>query len=208
MYGYDVRPTGADNSRQNAVERQNRTIGNGVRALLLGANLEPKFWPYAFRHYIRLKNATVPARHQNVSPLEAATGSKDNFKDLRTFGCRVWVKQTKKRDGKFVSDATKGIFLGYIPNTTKNVVWYDPERETIKLASHVRYDEGMNDLPINEIPPNVQHLQRSEFGGIIPAEDTEIEAAEFEMYDNPFSQTATKVFTKQQAHCPTKRERP
>ena len=43
LYGYTVNPTGADTSRQNAVERYNLTIGNGIRALLIGANLDVKF---------------------------------------------------------------------------------------------------------------------------------------------------------------------
>ena len=32
-YGYKVNPTGADTSRQNAVERYHLTVENGVRAL-------------------------------------------------------------------------------------------------------------------------------------------------------------------------------
>ena len=61
IYGYKINPTGADTSRQNAVERYNRTIGAGIRALLIGANLPIKFWPYAFHHFLRLKNAVYPS---------------------------------------------------------------------------------------------------------------------------------------------------
>ena len=30
--------------------------------------------------------------------------------------------------------------MGYIPNTTKNVLFYDPETANVKLAKHVRFD--------------------------------------------------------------------
>ena len=53
IYGYKINTTGADSSRQNAVERYHLTIANGIRALLIGADLPIKFWPYAFHHYIR-----------------------------------------------------------------------------------------------------------------------------------------------------------
>ena len=97
QFRYSVNPTGADTSRQNAVERYNRTIGNGIRALLIGADLPIKFWPYAFHHYLRLKNATIPVRGQTKSPTELATGKKDDLSKIRTFGCRVWVRQPGRR---------------------------------------------------------------------------------------------------------------
>ena len=69
LYGYTVNPTGADASRQNAVEHYNLSIGNGIRALLIGANLDIKFWPYAFHHYLRLKNGLGPSGNRAVSQI-------------------------------------------------------------------------------------------------------------------------------------------
>jgi hypothetical protein len=101
-FGYEVRPAGADASNQNGpVERARLTVANAMRAMLLGANLDFKFWP----------------------------------------------------------NSRKGIFLGFLPNTTKNILWYDVETSEVKIAKHARFDEGLNDLPFGEIPPNVQHLR-------------------------------------------------
>ena len=48
-YHYEVHPTGTDSSHQNGpVEQAHRIIGDHVRALLIGANLNIKFWPYPF----------------------------------------------------------------------------------------------------------------------------------------------------------------
>ena len=57
------------------------------------------------------------------------------------------------------NNSRKGIFLGYLPQTTKNILWYDIETDCVKIASHACFDEGMNDLPIDAIPPNITHLQ-------------------------------------------------
>ena len=197
IFGYKVNPTGADNSRQNAVERHHLTVENGVRALLIGANLDIKFWPYAFKHYLRIKNAVFPGRHMNTSPIEAADGSPDDFTHFRTFGCRVWVRDSKRRPAKFRTNSKKGIFLGYMPGTTKNIIWYDEETHKIKMATHARFDEGMNDMPQEKIPPNVQHLLRSEEGKRFPDEDAETMAAEFHLFNSPFSHTLPKTLKVQ-----------
>ena len=53
---------GQDSSNQNGpVERAHLTIGNAICAMLLGAGLPVKFWPYAFHHYLRIMNST-PSR--------------------------------------------------------------------------------------------------------------------------------------------------
>ena len=51
--GYHINPTGSDGSFQNGpAERGHRSISDGIRALLFGANLDIKFWPFAFHHYL------------------------------------------------------------------------------------------------------------------------------------------------------------
>jgi hypothetical protein len=67
-YTYTVRLTGADSSNQNGpVERDHLNVANAIRAMLHGASLGPQFWPYAFYHYLRIKNST-PSRDMTVSP--------------------------------------------------------------------------------------------------------------------------------------------
>ena len=61
------------------------------------------------------------------------------------------------------------------------------------MAKHARFDEGMNDLPFEDIPPNVQHLVRSRHGEPLPVEDDEATVNEFEFKLNPFDETITKT---------------
>jgi len=173
------------------VERGHLTVANAIRAMLVGANLDVKFWPYAFHHWLRIDNS-LPSRDQTQAPLLQATGMTDDFTAFRTFGCRVWVRPPGRRTAKFRPNSRKGIFLGFLPNTTKNIVWYDPETIRVKTAKHARFDEGMNDLPPADIPPNVVHLQRLQQGDALPAEDGETSVAQFHFTANPFAHTLTR----------------
>ena len=57
--GYVVEPTAPNSSHQNGpCECPHQTIGNALRVMLGGADLAPRFWPYAFHHFIRLYNVT------------------------------------------------------------------------------------------------------------------------------------------------------
>ena len=102
-----------------------------MRSLLHGANLDPKFWPYVVYYSLRIHNA-IPERQQQASPTELATRQQDNSKNFRTFGYRVWVHPPGQKDAKLIPNTKKGIFLGFVPYTTRNLLWYDPEKHLMK----------------------------------------------------------------------------
>jgi len=131
-------------------------------------------------------------RDQLVSPNYITTGKKDDLSSLHTFGCRVWVRPPGRRSAKLIRNSRKGIFLGFIPNTDKNIIWYDTETHVVKIAKHVRFDEGMNDLPPDLAPPNVVHLQRTQNGETLPAQVEETSVNQFTFHLNPFSYTMVK----------------
>ena len=69
-FNYEIFPTSSDSSNQNGpVEHAHRNV---------------------FIHVLRIRNA-LPGQGQDASPLFLSTGKKDNFRNLRIFGCRVWV---------------------------------------------------------------------------------------------------------------------
>lgn len=193
--GYDIRPTGADSSHQNGpVERAHRTVADMIRTLLSGANLPIKFWPYAFHHALRIINA-LPRKGQTKSRTELATGKKENLRKFKTFGSRVWIRPPGGRKSKLKPNARKGIFLGFIPNTTRNIIWFDEETHKIKSASHARFDEGMNDLPLTSLPPNVVHLQRTNDNIKIPMDVKDTTIDNFFFYASPFDETLVTSLT-------------
>ena len=58
-----------------------------------------------------------------------------------------------------------------------------------KLASHVWFDEGMNDLPMEDTPLNVQHLQRVDNGQPLTKEQNFVSSSHLECYLSVPSQT-------------------
>jgi hypothetical protein len=193
-FDYDIFPTGADSSHQNGfVERSHGHIGDALRAKLTGSNLDARFWPFAFKDYLRKHNAIRHAPGQTISAFEAATSRRENFHDLRTFGCRVWVRPPGKRRSKLQLHARKGIFLGYLEQTLKNILWYDLETKRVKIAFHARFDEGMNDLPAPLVPPNVQHLHRVQQGHPLPADPSDLTPASLTFVHSPFLNESDEV---------------
>jgi len=85
---------------------------------------------------------------------------------------------------KYIQDTKKGIFLGYRTNTLKNVVWYDPLTDRVKYGYHVRFDEGFNDLPLAQLPPNVVLMDRHEER--VLAETLSITIPPFTTSEHPF----------------------
>jgi len=191
-FGYNIRPTGAAASNQNAlVERGHLVVANTIRALLLGANLPIKFWLYAFHFWLRIDNS-MASRDQLVSPNYITTGKKDDLSALRTFGCRVWVRPPGRQPAKLIPNSCKGIFLGFTLDTDKNIIWYDTKTHVVKIAKHVRFDEGMNNIHPDLVPPNVVHLQHTRNGEPLPAEAEETSVDPFTFHLNPFSYTMVK----------------
>jgi hypothetical protein len=154
--GYQVESIAPDSSHQNGPgERPHRTIADAIRTMLAGAALPPKFWPYAFHHFLRLYNVTVHG-DKTASPFEICTTRKPDLSLLRVFGCRVYALPSRpRRPTKILPDSRTGIFLGFA-KTMKNILCYDTETETVKTAQHVIFDEAMRD--IDHPPPNARLL--------------------------------------------------
>ena len=93
------------------------------------------------------------------SHFEASLGRRDDFKNRKYFGSRVWCRLPGDRDGKFNSNSRKGLFFGFLPDTTKNIFHYNQESNRIKKACHFHFDEGFNDFFLQQQPPNVINLQ-------------------------------------------------
>jgi hypothetical protein len=66
----------------------------------------------------------------------------------------------------------------------KNIFWYDTTTHRVKLASHVRFDEGMTDS--DNPPPNVCILQRHQNSIIPPETEFEIDPIDLFIDQSPF----------------------
>ena len=66
----------------------------------------------------------------------------------------------------------------------KNVVWCYPLTDRVKYGHHVRFDEGFNDLPLAQLPPDVTLMDRREER--VPGESLTITIPPFSMSEHPF----------------------
>ena len=187
-FGYAVELTGPDASHQNGPgERPHQTIGDALRTMLTGANLQPSFWPYAFYHYLRLYNC-IPHGSRPTSPYEMCGGVLPNLSKLRTFGCRVHVRPTTARYGRLVPNTRTGIFLGY-SRSLKILYYFDVGSSLVKTATHARFDEGMNDL--TEPPPNARLLHDMSNSGGVPPDTLDLPVIDLQVSDDPFNRLDT-----------------
>ena len=148
-----------------------------------------------------MQNA-IPSRGKTASPLQLAFKTKENFKNLATFGCRVWIKPPcpsgRRKKGKLHADSIKGIFLGFEDGTTRNIRWYDPATDRVKLAAHFRFDEMFHDLPHAQRPPNVIQLERCQGESGLPPFDPDDDtpwssSSDLEFFTSSFPETITET---------------
>ena len=71
---------------------------------------------------------------------------------------------TWKAACKVLLNCQKRHFLGCTPMTTGNFLWCDCQTDKTKIATHGRFNKRLSDSPLEELPPNVNHLLRSKEG--------------------------------------------
>jgi len=127
----------------------------------------------------------LPRQDSTESAHQKLHGEKDNLGLLRTFGCRLRVKILAWQNrAKCIQDTKKGIFLGCRTNALKNVAWHDPLTDRVKCGYHVRFDEGFNELPLAQLPPNAVLMDRHEERA--PAETLTVAIPPFTASEHPF----------------------
>lgn len=172
-YKYHPLTFGPDKSSMNGLgERPHSTIGDAICTMLYSAGLNHKFWNFAFHHFIRIHNMVPHGSKRKLSPFEIIHGRKPDVSCLRVFGCHIYIRPPGRRPSKLDRHAIKGIFLGYTA-TLKQIYYLECNTNKVKIASHARFDEGMNDLPFDKLPPFAIHIRHA-LGHVSPADTEEI----------------------------------
>ena len=110
---------------QNGVaERMNRTLVEGVRAMLVDARLTHHFWAEALFKAVYLRNQSPAMAVKGMTPFEAWTGEKPNVEHLRVFRCAAYAHVAKDDRKKLDVKSRKCILLGY-GTETKGHQLYD-----------------------------------------------------------------------------------
>jgi hypothetical protein len=83
-------------------ERAIQTIVSMARCLLIASGLLQQFWAEAVRMAVIIYNMVSETANNHQPPQLLWDGSTPNVSKLRTFSCRVMVKDSAKKLGKFV----------------------------------------------------------------------------------------------------------
>ena len=147
-YGIQQQFTSPKTSAQNGIsERHIRTIFTGAKCLLHEACLGNKFWSFAVKHYVYVKNriwhSAVQIDGKPASSFERLHGRKPNLDMVRVFGAdsRVLDFSVAKGDPS-TPRGRKAIYLG-ISSNRKGWVFFDPVTRKLFTSYHCVFDESL-----------------------------------------------------------------
>ena len=129
-------------SQNGFIERDNRTIMEGVRSMLSGKKLPQNLWGEAAATFVYLLNISVNSNTLAETPWQLYYQKKPRVSHLRVFGCLAMVKPpAKKRSGyqkKLEERSQLGILVGYEQPFTYRVLVDDK----IVVTREVVFDES------------------------------------------------------------------
>lgn len=125
-------------------ERDNRTIVESARTMILSKNLPLSLWAEAVNTAIYALNRTVWTT-DGVTPYEMWVEKTPNLKHLRIFGSEAFVHVPKQFTKKFDARAKKVFFVGY-EGESENYRLYNPGTKTVSVSRNVTFHERVGKI--------------------------------------------------------------
>jgi hypothetical protein len=128
--------------QQNGVaERLNRTLAEGVIAILNQANLPTSFWGLAVKYVTHTLNVTPSSSTSNTTSYTVWNGGrKPDISMYRVFGCQVHVNILRKDRKNLEPHSEPCIFIGFADGY-KGWKVYSPTTKKVQIARDVIFDE-------------------------------------------------------------------
>ena len=98
-----------------AAENAIRVLRSNAEAMMLGANVPKRFWPFAISHAAYLNNIVSKSRADSTKTiLELLFNRKADVRRIPPFGCYTTIFQDHRKlaDQSFGLGSTQGIFIG------------------------------------------------------------------------------------------------
>lgn len=141
--GIELETTAPYTPEQNGrCERENRTIMESVRTMLISANAPHYLWAEAANTAIYILNRT-PSKQCESTPYEQWTGEKPYLGHVKTFGCVAYVHTPNQKRTKLQPKSQRMVFVGYDKNST-NYRLYNPQNRKITISCNVMFQEEKN----------------------------------------------------------------
>ena len=149
--GIRLETTSARTPEQNGIaERQNRSVFERVRVVLIESGLPLYLWAEAACYVVYTKNRNASAALDGLSPFQLRFGRPPDASFLHRFGCRAFVYNDHPGRQKLDPRAHEGVFVGYAP-TQKAYRVYFPALRKLVTSIHVRFNDDING--VSDVPP-------------------------------------------------------
>jgi len=122
-------------------ERNNRTLVERARSLLVDAHLDRSYWAEAIQTANHCKNISPTVAVPGMTPYEKWSGEKPNLEYLRVFGCRAFVHIPTQKRSKWDVKAKELMFVGYCQDR-KGYRLINPATHEITNARDVKFLEN------------------------------------------------------------------
>lgn len=121
--------------QNGTAERNWRTLFEMARCLLISANLDKRFWPYAVMTATYIRNRCYNSCIKQT-PYQALTQKKPNISNMAIFGteCFAYTQNKAKLDAR----CERGIFFGYDKGSPAYLVYF-PESGKIAKIRNVKF---------------------------------------------------------------------
>jgi hypothetical protein len=133
--------TAAYSPQQNGVdERRNAMVVRAARSMIKAKGLPGWFWGEAVVTVVYLLNRVSCKANDGKTPFEVWYGKTPAVHHLKTFGCIIYVRNTKAHLKKLDDRGRKMIFIGY-ERGTKAYRAYDLNTRGVTISRDVIFDE-------------------------------------------------------------------
>lgn len=142
------------------IERDNRTVQESARTMLIASGLPKILWPEAVRTAIYILNRSTNSKCIDRTPYEKWFNSKPELGHVRVFGTDCFVQVPKQLGRNKWDPKAKKVFLVGFEPTTKNFRLFDPDTNKVFISCNVRFNESrpivvkdddeLNSLRVNE----------------------------------------------------------
>ncbi|KAG8949046.1 hypothetical protein FRC04_009120 [Tulasnella sp. 424] len=127
-------------SQNGVAERLNRTLAEGIVAMLNQANLPQNFWAFAVVYLAKILDVTPSSALSDTTSYEVWNGVKPDLTMFRTFRCRMFVNVLKKDRKNLESHTRPCIFIGFHEGM-KGWKFYDPVTKKTGVSRDAIFDE-------------------------------------------------------------------
>ena len=145
---------------QNPVERDNRTVVEKVRSILVEGSFPPLLWDELANSVVYILNRVLNRKEKSKTPFELLFERKPSLFHVKILGCTAYVnKLATEKESKLSENAYKGLLVGYDDQSTRIYRIYVPETNKIVRSSSVRFNE--QEFPLLQLKEDeeVSHLR-------------------------------------------------